>query len=199
MGFFRLISFVFHPLLFSFIGTFLYLLLSPKHVAKQQEYIILTIIFISTYILPIFLLMILKKLKVIDSYYLKTIEERKFPTIFFIILSIMIGKMLLNIHIVDLLAYSFFGIALALTFSYLLFIKQIKSSLHTMGIGGLIGFVLVMSYEYQLNFTIIISLLFILAGLIAVSRLKLHAHTSSEVYIGFIVGMITQFISYQFY
>jgi membrane-associated phospholipid phosphatase len=199
MGFFRLISFVFHPLLFSFLGTFLYLLLSPKHVAKQQEYIILTIIFISTYILPIFLLMILKKLKVIDSYYLKTIEERKFPTIFFIILSIMIGKMLLNINLVDLLAYSFFGIALALTFSYLLFIKQIKTSLHTMGIGGLIGFILVMSYEYQLNFTIIISLLFILAGLIAVSRLKLHAHTSSEVYIGFMVGMITQFISYQFY
>jgi len=199
MGFFRLISFVFHPLLFSFFGTFLYLLLSPKHVAKQQEYIILAIIFISTYILPIFLLMILKKLKVIDSYYLKTIEERKFPTIFFIILSMMIGKMLLNIHLVDLLAYSFFGIGLALTISYLLFLKQIKTSLHTMGIGGIIGFVMVMSYEYQLNFTIIISLLFILAGLIAVSRLKLHAHSSFEVYTGFIVGILTQFISYQFY
>ncbi len=199
MKFFRFISFVFHPLLFSFIGTFLYLLLSPIHVAKKQEYIILTIIFISTYILPIFLLMILKKMKIIDSYYLKTIEERKFPTIFFIMLSMMIGKMLLNIRLVDLLAYSFFGIALALTISYFLFIKSIKTSLHTMGIGGIIGFILVMSYEYQLNFTIIVSLLFILAGLIGVSRLKLHAHNSSEVYLGFIIGMITQFISYQFY
>jgi hypothetical protein len=143
--------------------------------------------------------MILKKMKIIDSYYLKTIEERKFPTIFFIMLSMMIGKMLLNIQLVDLLAYSFFGIALALTFSYLLFMKHVKTSLHTMGIGGIIGFVLVMSYEYQMNFTIIISLLFILAGLIAVSRLKLQAHNSSEVYLGFIIGMTTQFISYQFY
>ncbi len=199
MRFFRFISFVFHPLLFSFIGTFLYLLLSPIHVAKKQEYIILTIIFISTYILPIFLLMILKKMKIIDSYYLKTIEERKFPTIFFILLSMMIGKMLLNIRLVDLLAYSFFGIALALTLSYFLFMKNIKTSLHTMGIGGIIGFVLVMSYQYQLNLTIIISLLFLLAGLIGVSRLKLRAHNSSEVYVGFIIGMITQFISYYFY
>ncbi len=199
MQFFKFISYVFHPLLFSFIGSFLYLLLTPKHIAKQQEYIILIIIFISTYILPIFLLALLKKMDLIKSYHLDTIEERKFPILFFVILSFMIGKMLLNIQIVDLLAYSFFGIALALSFTYLLFYTKIKTSLHTLGMGGIIGFIIIMSIEYQLNFNLIIAALFILTGLIAVSRLKLKAHLAKEVYTGFFLGIVTQLISYQLY
>lgn len=199
MKFYKLISFVFHPLLFSFIGTFLYLILSPIRLEKKNEYILLSIVFISTYILPIFLLLLLKKVKLIDSYYLKTIAERKFPTLFFIVLSLMLAKMLLRIQTVDLLAYSFYGIAFALAFTYLLFIKNIKTSLHTLGIGGILGFVIVMSYEYQFNFNLIISVLFILSGLIAVARLRLKAHNTTEVYIGFIVGISTQFISYLFY
>ncbi len=199
MKFYKLISYVFHPLLSSFIGTFLFLFLSPKHIVKQQEYIILFIIFVSTYILPIFLLMLLKKMKLINSYHLKSIEERKFPIIFFIILSFMIGKMLLNIKIIDLLAYSFFGITTALGFTYLLFRLKIKTSLHTLGLGGILGFIIVMSYEYQLNFNLIISLLFLVSGLVAVSRLKLNAHRPNEVYIGFLIGIVTQWISYQLY
>jgi len=199
MKFHKLISYLFHPLLFSFIGTFLFLFLSPKHFVKRQEYIILFVIFVSTYILPIFLLALLKKMNLINSYHLTTIEERKFPIIFFIVLSFMIGKMLLNIQIVDLLAYSFFGVALALVFTYLLFRLNIKTSLHTLGVGGLVGFVIMLSYEYQLNFNLIIAILFIISGFVAVSRLKLNAHQPKEVYIGFLLGIITQWISFQIY
>lgn len=200
MYLYKLISYIFHPLLFSFIGSFIYLLLTPKHFAKKQEYILLLIIFISTYILPIFLLAILKKLNLIKTYRLESIEERKFPILFFIILSFMVGNLLLNnIKIVDLLAYSFFGTSMALAATYFLFYLKIKTSLHTLGIGGILGFVLIMSYEYKLNFNLVIALLFILSGIIAFSRLKLNAHKPEEVYIGFLIAMITQLISYQFY
>ncbi|MCF6222961.1 MAG: hypothetical protein L3J34_04455 [Flavobacteriaceae bacterium] len=138
-------------------------------------------------------------MKLINSYHLRSIEERKFPIIFFIILSFMIGKILLNIKIIDLLAYSFFGITTALGFTYLLFRFKIKTSLHTLGLGGILGFVIVMSYDYHLNFNLIISLLFLISGLVAVSRLKLNAHRPKEVYIGFLIGIITQWVSYQFY
>ncbi len=199
MAFYKLISFVFHPLLFSFIGTFLFLFLSPKHILRRQEYIILVVIFISTYILPILFLVFFKKMNLIKDYNLRTIEERKFPIIFFIILSLMIGKMLLNIQIVDLLAFSFFGIALSLSLTYLFFSFNVKTSLHTLGIGGIIGFIIIMSNEYQLNFNIIIAVLFILAGVIAVARLKLNAHYPKEIYIGFLLGILTQLISYQLF
>lgn len=199
MRLYKLISYLFHPLLFSFIGSFIYLLLTPIHIVKKQEYALLIIIFISTYILPVFLLVLLKKLSLIDSYLLETIEERKFPILFFTILSSMVGLLLLNYNVVHLLAFSFFGISIALLATYLVFYIKIKSSLHMLGIGGIIGFVMVMSFEYQLNFNPILALLFILAGIIGLSRLKLEAHQPNEVYIGFLLGSITQFISYLIY
>ena len=199
MRLFKFISYVFHPLLLSFIGTFFYLFLSPKHIIKQQEYIILIVVFISTYILPIFFLALLKKMNLIKSYQLESIDERKFPILFFILLSFMIGKILLNIQIVDLLAFSFFGVAIALCTTYLFFSLNTKTSLHTLGIGGIIGFVIVMSYEYQLNFNLIIAILILLGGLIAVSRLMLKAHKPKEVYIGFLLGITSQLISFQLY
>lgn len=199
MFFFKLISHLFHPLLFSFLGSFLYLVLTPMHIVKKQEYVILIIIFISTYILPIFVLTLLKRMNMIESYKLETIEERKFPILFFIILSFMIGNLLTNIQIVDLLAFSFYGTAVSLCFTYLLFSAKIKTSLHMLGIGGIISFTMIMSFQYKLNFNLIIAILFILAGIIAVSRLALKAHQPKEVYIGLLVGMVSQVISYQFY
>jgi len=198
MLFYKLISYIFHPLLFSFIGAFLYLFLTPKHISKNQEYVILLVVFLSTYVLPVFLIVILKQFKFIKSFHLDTIHERKFPIIFFIVLSLMVGKMLIKTQIVDLLAYSFFGITLALSITYSLFKFDIKTSLHTLGIGGIIGFIIIMSFEYQLNFNLLIAVLFLLAGLISVSRLKLNAHIPKEIYLGFIIGFLSQIGSYLF-
>ncbi len=196
---YKFISYVLHPLLFSFLGSFLYLYMSPKHILKEQEYIILVIVFISTYIVPILLLALLKRVNMISDYHLRNIEERKFPILFFIMLSFLIGRAMVSTQIADLLAFSFFGVAFALSFTYLLFNIKIKTSLHTLGIGGLIGFVMVMSYEYRLNFNSLLAGLFIIAGLIGVSRLALNAHRPKEVYIGFLLGLISQFISFQIY
>ena len=196
---YKVISYVLHPLLFAFMGSFIYLYLTPKHIVKEQEYIILFVIFVSTYIIPIILLALLKKVKLIDDYHLRSINERKFPVLFFIMLSFLIGRALMAIHIVDLLAFSFFGVAFALSFTYLLFNLKIKTSLHTLGIGGIIGFVIVMSYEYQLNFNAFLAVLFVVAGLIGISRLALNAHRPKEVYIGFVLGIVSQWMSFQIY
>lgn len=196
---YKLISYVLHPLLFSFMGSFLYLYLTPKHILKQQEYIILSIVFLSTYIVPIVLLALLKRVHLIKDYHLRSIDERKFPILFFIMLSFLIGRAMLGIQIADLLAFSFFGVAFALSFTYLLFNIKIKTSLHTIGIGGLIGFVMVMSYAYQLNFNSLIAGLFVIGGIIGVSRLALNAHSPKEIYIGFLIGLVSQFISFQIY
>jgi membrane-associated phospholipid phosphatase len=65
-----------------------------------------------------------------------------------------------------------------------------------MGIGSLIGFVMVLSIEFQIDYTFLISVLFILFGFLATSRLYLKAHKPSEVYIGLILGIFTQFLTY---
>jgi len=135
----------------------------------------------------------------ISDYHLRNIDERKFPVLFFIMLSFLLGRAMVSTEIADLLAFSFFGVAFALSFTYLLFNIKIKTSLHTLGIGGIIGFVMVMSYEYRLNFNSLLAGLFIIAGLIGVSRLALNAHRPKEIYIGFLLGLISQVISFQIY
>ncbi len=196
--FYKFISFIFHPIIFPTIGTLLYFFISPQYIPDNYKRIIITVIFISTYILPLFLLLILKNLKLIHSFHLKTIDERKFPIIFLIILTFMLGKMLMKTNIVNLLALSFYGACLALIIVFLFFFFKIKTSLHTLGTGTIIGFLIVMSIEYQINLTVLIAIFIIIFGVLATSRLVLLAHNPKEVYLGVLLGIATQFISYQF-
>ncbi len=188
----KFISYTLHPIIFPTVGTFFYFILTPQYFTGTQKNIILLLVFLSTYLVPLLMLLFLKRFNLIDSYQLRTIHERKSPIIFLVILSLMMGRLLLNTRIATPLAYSFFGGSIALLVTYFLFFKDIKTSLHTLGIGSLIGFVMAISIEYQINYTFLIAILFFLFGMMATSRLFLGAHKPNEVYIGLILGVSTQ-------
>ncbi|UMB60016.1 hypothetical protein MHL31_13140 [Lutibacter sp. A80] len=195
----KFISIFFHPINFPIIGAFIYFLFRPEYIFKPQEHTILLVILIGTYIFPIIFLLILKQYKMIRSYNMVSIEERKFPTLLFTAISIIVGNWLIKASIVDLLALLFYGYTLTFFISYVyLFFKQ-RISLHTAAIGGLIGFLICFSYHYQINLIVFIAFFFILSGIISSSRLKLNAHTLKEVYLGFITSLISQFIVYAIY
>ena len=97
------------------------------------------------------------------------------------------------------LSLFFYGTTLALTIAYLLLYVKFKASLHMIGIGGLIGFSVFFSYEYQLNLLLPIAILFVIAGLIARSRLKLKAHEMKELYIGALIGIFSEVLVYAIY
>lgn len=192
MKFSKLISYLFHPINFSIIGTLLYFLFVPKYIFKQQEYIILVVIFLTTYIFPLIFLFLMKRFGLINSYHLKTIEERKFPTVLFISICIFIGQWLFKTSIVNILALFYLGFALSLILVYIFLYLDRKISLHTAAIGGLIGFLLYFSYHFKINVILLLVAFFIISGIIATSRLELKAHTMSEVVIGYLVGILTQ-------
>jgi hypothetical protein len=196
MQFYKVISYIFHPIIFSIVATLLYFILLPSHITKQSEHSILIIVFLSTYIVPLLLLFSMKRFKMIESYHLESIAERKFPVLFMLVLFVFLGRILLLTQAVNLLAYSFFACALGLLFVYVLFFMNIKTSLHTLGVAGLIGFICVISYNYKLNLLLPIMGLFLLFGVVAIARLKLDAHKSKEIYIGFLIGFLSQPFSY---
>lgn len=196
MKFYKFISYIFHPVLIPIVFTLLYFIIIPNHIPREFAYRVLSIVFITTYILPILLLYFLKKVKLIENYLLPSINERKFPILFFATITLGLGLLLLKSNIVDLLAFSFFGCALSLAIVYILLFIKIKTSLHTLGISGLIGFISIISYEYKINLLVLLILLFLIFGIIATSRLKLQAHKMSEVLIGFIIGSLSQLIIY---
>ncbi|MDV7186168.1 hypothetical protein R3X25_02650 [Lutibacter sp. TH_r2] len=196
MGFSKFISYFFHPINFPIVGTIVYFLFIPKHIYKSQEYTILTVIIIGSYLFPLFLLFMLKQFKMISSIQSATIEERKFPTSLMIAISLILTNWLFKNQIVDLLALFFLGFGIALSIAYLLLHVKIKISLHAIGISGLIGFLLYFSYVYRINFILIYILLFVLAGFIISARLKLRAHTAKEVFLGFFVGLLSQLATF---
>ncbi len=199
MKFFKFISYFFHPINFPIIGTILYFLLIPEYIFKPQEHLIITVILIGTYIFPLFLLVLLKRFKMIDSYHMVTIEERKFPTLLFISICYILGNWLFKSTVVDILSLFYFGYGLLLIFSYALLHFKIKLSLHTSAVGGLIGFLIYFSYHYKINLIILFSIFFLLSGLIATSRLRLNAHTIREVFLGYTISILSQFIVYAIY
>jgi len=194
MSLHRIVSLLFHPILFPFFGSIFYLAIVPRYISDRYKLLVLSIVFIGTYLLPITLLFFLKALKMISSFHLSTIEERKFPMLAISFLAILIGRILFKFTIVnDLAIFIIAGsVALLLVYGFLWF--GIKVSIHTLGVGGLIGFIIRLSMLYQQNFLVVIALLFVLFGIIANARLKLQAHTFNEVLLGVFFGVSTQLL-----
>lgn len=188
------ISYIFHPILVPMVGALLFFIVAPYHIPKEFVYRVLMLTFVMTYIIPLLMLYFLKRINLIENYQLPTINERKFPLLFVSIICLTIGKLLLHTNTVDLLAYSFFASALSLIFTYLFFFLKIKSSMHTMGIAGLITFLAIVSYSFKINLLIYIFLSFILLGIVSTSRLELEAHSMKEIFIGIFIGILAQLI-----
>lgn len=194
MSFHRIISSLLHPILFPILGSVFYLFAIPRYISDKYKLLVLSIIFIGTYLIPILLLMLLKQSKIIQSFHLSSIEERKFPMLFLSFLGILIGRMLFKIAIVNDLAIFIIAGSFALLLVYGFLWLRVKVSIHTLGIGGLIGFVISLSIFYRQNFIWLIALLFVLFGIIANARIRLKAHSFVEVIIGLIIGVATQLL-----
>lgn len=196
MSFSKFISYFFHPINFPIVGSIVYFLFIPRHIFKAQEYTILTVILIGSYLFPLVLLFLLKQFKMIANIQSATIEERKFPISLMIVISLILTNWLFKNEVVDLLALFFLGFGVALAIAYLLLYVKFKASLHAIGISGLIGFLLYFSFVYKINFILFYIVLFIVSGFIISARLKLRAHTPKEVFYGFLIGLLSQLVAF---
>ena len=196
MKFYKIISSVFHPILFPIIGTILYFIYLPTFIPSTYKNTLILIVFITTYLLPMLFVYLIKKMKMIENYDMETTEERKFPLQFLTLIAFLLGIVLYRTGMVNELALFYFAMGTTLLISYFLLYTHFKISLHAIGIGGLIGFLGILSFTYQLNLIAVLALFFIISGVIMTSRLKLKAHEEKEVYIGFAVGLLLQIITY---
>lgn len=190
----KVISYLFHPIIFPLIGTIIYLFTTPRYTSKKTKSLLILVVFIGTYVLPIILLAFLKGMGMIKTFHLSTIEERKFPTLFFSFLAILVGRLFFQIQVVDSLAIFFISGGLSFLVIYGFLWTHVKISIHTLGIGGLIGFLINLSLVFHYNYLFIIALLFVSFGLVAKARLKLKAHSFPEVIWGVILGILMQLI-----
>lgn len=198
MKFQKSISVFLHPIVIPTIGSLLYFLFIPHRIHKSQQFIILGIIFIATYLVPLLTLLVLKSFKTIDSFELRSIKERKIPLFLMVILFLVLGNALKEITILKDFGVLFSGASYALIVVYFLFVLKLKTSLHLLSMGMLLGFFLALAIIYSISLLPIIIVFVLLSGVLASARLTLKAHTPQEVYLGFFLGIISQFFAFYF-
>jgi len=198
MRFYKFISTILHPIVIPTMGVMLYFLLIPTGFLHDEKLTILSLVFVVTYIIPLLILIILKKLKIIRTYQTESIKERKLPVSLMIIVFYLLGNWLNSIINFRDLGLLFYATSLGLFLIYILFSFKIKASIHLLSFGISTGFFLVLSNIYEQSYTFVIIIIILLAGLLASARLHLKAHTSKDIYIGFFIGIFSIFSLHYF-
>ena len=211
----QLISLVFHPLLILTYMLIVLLLAEPflfglNSIGQSKGKILILRIFLSTFFIPAVSMVMLRLLGMIDSLEMKDKSERIGPYIITGIFYLwMFRNFLSNPEIPP--AYTSFVLGATIGLFIAFFINLFsKISAHAVGMGGLIAMVLITMLRYhhgpftvdlaflgvlQLNMSIVLMLVIILAGLVGTSRLLLKAHEPQDVYGGFLVGFFAQFVA----
>ena len=185
-----------HPIVIPTIGVISYFLLIPTSFGSNQKLSVLGLIFITTYIIPVLILIVFKKLKLIQSFKTESIKERKTPILIMLVLFYFIGNTFNTITNLRDLGLLFYATSLGLILIYILFFFKIKTSIHLLSLGVTTGFFMVLGLIYSQAFTVVVIISLMLSGLLASSRLYLKAHSPNEVYLGFFIGFFAPYIVY---
>ena len=198
MRFQKFISAILHPIVLPTIGVLIYFLVVPHSIRSIQRQYFLGFIFLFTYIVPLTILAVLKGLKLIHSFQLPTLKERKIPLFIMILLFTILGGIFIKLSVFKDFGMLFYGTSFGLILVYVFSKLNLKVSLHLLSMGAMVGFFMMMGIEYMTSMIPILVLLLLLSGLLGSSRLHLKAHTPREVYLGFFFGIITQISTYVF-
>ncbi len=186
----QFISYIAHPGLMPLVGVVFVLLLTPQYIDQAVFFIALLYVFLGTYLFPFILILVLRKIGLLNSLHMQNASERRLPYVTAGLFYFITSQSLRNFPIPDSIsAYLLSGVIIL--FVCLLFLSKIKISIHMAGVGALLGLAIYTSYSFGLQFLLFIAALVLLAGLVGTSRLFLKAHTPSEVYIGFFLGLLT--------
>lgn len=199
------ISYVLHPLLMS---TYLFTILvfiAPHNVlpigfSMAGSIVLVSLIFITTFVIPVLSLFILKVSGSISSISLAERKERITPMIYTgVMYAVTTYLFSTKVELGEMIAL-FLGVSTLLIIMTGIITRFWKISLHAIGIGGLVGFMMGLNKQSSVaHFEFILSLLFILSAIVLSARLKLNAHSPKQVYTGFVLGIFVSFVSFIIY
>tara|TARA_B100000614_G_scaffold247794_1_gene255069 strand:+ start:186 stop:791 length:606 start_codon:yes stop_codon:yes gene_type:complete len=197
MRFAQFISIFGHPLFMPVYAMLLIFEFNPYinlQIPKSVQVIVLTILSIFTILLPLLTAIILHKLGLVKSIYMKTAEERKWPFLLSVLWYYLGFELLTNISLPASLYLLMIGAITVILIAHFITLRW-KISVHMLAIGGVIGAMIGLSQRFQFNHFYVILVLFFVAGLIGYARLKTNSHNYRQVYAGFVLGIMIEWIA----
>ena len=194
-------SYIFHPIFIaSYVMAFLlyvhpYVYNGYEQWKKFQQ--MLSVV-LDTAFFPIFSVFLLWKLKLFtQSMKLQTARERIIPYLLVMIFYFWMWHVFNNREVPPITVHFFLGSFLAICGAWFCNI-YFKISMHTVAMGGLIIFALLFSLQDSYASGLYIGIAFVIAGIVCTSRFIVSDHTAFEIYSGLAIGMLAQFIAWQF-
>jgi membrane-associated phospholipid phosphatase len=195
------ISVALHPLLLPTLCFFILLYISPLavlNVKSEVRIYILSAVFMLTFVAPALGIMLFYLTGRLNNLAMEDRQDRHLPfvmttlfygvaTYFFMfgrgfrelpLLGVVVGSVSVSLAVVTLITFYW------------------KISAHSVGMSGVVGFLLGLSYKYgadNLLIPLIISIL--LSGLLMTSRLQLNAHQPSQILAGSVLGFVISCLS----
>lgn len=192
----KVISYLFHPL---FIPLYICLILlnantlfSPG-LAFSFKLTIVGMVCLTTVLFPLLFIFLLYKKKLVHSLFLESREERIYPILIIAIFYYLTYYLMKGIRISPVFSYYMLG-ATFLAISALIITFYRKISLHMLGIGGMSGLILGLTFNLSSNMVYFLLLAIFISGITGFARLKLNSHKPSEIYSGFLVGAFIMFV-----
>ena len=198
----KLISYIFHPLLMPTFGLWLVLTTNPYIAFMVQPTVakaLYIVVFISTFVFPVLSSLLLLFTGRIKSLEMQTPEERRMPYLL-TALYYMVGYYMIisKIPLPEEISLLMLGASLSVVITLVINLFR-KISAHAVAIGGLIGAFFGMGIISPSGIANPLILLFSMAGIIGYARLKLEAHKPIEVYAGYFLGFLCEFLLFVFF
>lgn len=152
-------------------------------------------IFILTFAMPIVMIFFLHRAKIISSIYMENRSDRFYPLIMTAVFWGM-AYYLLSKTGLPVLYYEFLLGGLAAIIVATVVNHFWKISIHMLGMGGLTGVFLGMSFRLGMDIFPLIAASILFSGLVGYSRIKLNSHNPLQVYTGYGVGALLMIIIY---
>jgi hypothetical protein len=194
----EIISYIFHPVFMATLLAAVLYLLSPTSFAgwneKQMIAVLLRIAY-TTVFFPLLTMILMKGLGFIESIQMKNPKERIIPLMAMMVYYFWAYHVSKNIDppiLLRALLLSSFWAVIAIFMISIFF----KISMHTTAAGGMVGIMIVLMLTSPVNMAPALFVTIALAGIIGTSRLVLKAHSSPEIWLGYIVGILVQLGAY---
>lgn len=192
----RFISVVLHPLLMPFYAVALlfhfnaYLTYTISPVVQR---IIFIIVFLTTFIMPVITAYYLLQRGSIRSFEMENPAERTIPFITTAAYYFICFLLLRQLPVPKIFSTMVLGACISIVFAFFIN-KAWKISIHMIGIGGIIGCLYALSQILLAYLLAPIIISVFLAGLLGSARLSKDAHSPAQVYAGFVLGFLVEWV-----
>lgn len=190
-----IISSIFHPVFINLISLLLLFVLFPVlqfGLSDNVKLIYILFIFVTTGILPLLIVLLMKVLGKISSLLIDNKDERTLPYIITSTIYLLNYYLFMKVGAPQIIVSYLLGCS-TITVAVLIINLFYKISIHTSALGALSAVIVASVHQASFDIRLLLIIIFIITGITASARIYAESHNQQQLYMGFLTGTLIMF------